>query len=305
LYDASGDPVLAKIAVELERALTRRSVEGTPGRAEPRIVARGDGWTVADVVCTSGPDDRPFEERHEQFAIAMVLAGTFEYRSTQGQGVMTPGGLMLGNLGHCYECGHEHASGDRCVAFWYAPDYFERIVGDVGGPALSRGFRHARLPALRPFAPLMARAAGGATGSIAVAWEELGVFLAARVAAVDTGASREARPPRNAVAHVSHAVRAIARHPDEPWTLTRLARDARLSPYHFLRTFQNVTGVTPHQFILRTRLREAAARVVEDDTNVLDTALDCGFGDVSNFNRAFREEFGASPSVYRSTIRSK
>jgi AraC family transcriptional regulator len=45
--------------------------------------------------------------------------------------------------------------------------------------------------------------------------------------------------------------------------------------------------------------------VVEDDTNVLDISLDCGFGDVSNFNRAFREEFGASPSVYRSTVDSK
>ena len=191
------------------------------------------------------------------------------------------------------------------MAFWYAPDCFERITGDVGALAANGRFRYARLPALRTFASLIARAGAGATGSIAVAWEELGVFLAARATVVDKGASGEARPPRNAVAHVSQAVRAIARHPDEPWTLTRLARDARLSPYHFLRTFQAVTGVTPHQFILRTRLREAAARVVEGDTSVLDIALDCGFGDVSNFNRAFREEFGVSPSVYRSTVRSK
>jgi AraC family transcriptional regulator len=305
LYDAGGGPVLAKIAVELERALTRRSAEGTRGRAEARIIARGDGWTVADVVCTSGPDDRPFEEQHTQYAIAMVLAGTFEYRSTQGRGVMTPGGLMLGNPGHCYECGHEHARGDRCVAFWYAPGYFERIAGDVGGRAASGGFRHARLPALRPFASLMARAASGATGSIDVPWEEIGVFLAARAAAADGGATGEERPLLNAVARVSHAVRSIARHPDEPWTLTRLARDARLSPYHFLRTFQGVTGVTPHQFILRTRLREAASRVVEGEINVLDIALDCGFGDVSNFNRAFRAEFGVSPRAYRSAVRSK
>ena len=64
LYDAAGEAVLAKIAVELERALRRRELNGTPGHAAPRIVARGDGWTVADVVCTSGPEDRPFEEQH-------------------------------------------------------------------------------------------------------------------------------------------------------------------------------------------------------------------------------------------------
>jgi AraC-like DNA-binding protein len=60
--------------------------------------------------------------------------------------------------------------------------------------------------------------------------------------------------------------------------------DFRKSPAHrtasrigaFLRTFQQLTGLTPHQF-------------------VLDIALDCGFGDVSNFNRAFRNEFGENP----------
>jgi AraC-like DNA-binding protein len=78
-----------------------------------------------------------------------------------------------------------------------------------------------------------------------------------------------------------------------------LAREAGLSPYHFLRTFERLTGVTPHQFVMRARLREAAIRLVAESGNVLDIALDCGFGDVSNFNRAFRTEFGASPRAYR------
>jgi AraC-like DNA-binding protein len=304
LYDASGDSVLAKIAVELDRALARRSVEGTPGRAEPRIVACGDGWTVADVVCTSGPDDRPFEEQHAQYAIAMVVAGTFQYRSTQGHGVMTPGGLILGHPGQCYECGHQHARGDRCVAFWFAPDYFERIAGDVVGRSARGGFRHARLPAIRPLAALTARAATGVTGSTDVPWEELGVSLAAGVAGIDARHSGDERAPRNAVAQVTRTARTIARYPGQQWTLSRLARDAGLTPYHFLRTFRGVTGVTPHQFILRTRLREAAACMVEGDVNILEIALECGFGDVSNFNRAFRAEFGVTPSAYRSTSRS-
>ena len=78
-----------------------------------------------------------------------------------------------------------------------------------------------------------------------------------------------------------------------------LARMANLSPYHFLRIFECLTGVTPHQFILRARLRAAATRLVEEPHKILDIALDCGFGDVSNFNRAFRTEFGMSPRRYR------
>jgi AraC-like DNA-binding protein len=57
--------------------------------------------------------------------------------------------------------------------------------------------------------------------------------------------------------------------------------------------------VTPHQYVLRARLREAATRLAADASKVLDVALDCGFGDVSNFNRSFRAEFGVAPRVFR------
>jgi AraC family transcriptional regulator len=66
-----------------------------------------------------------------------------------------------------------------------------------------------------------------------------------------------------------------------------------------LRTFEYVVGVTPHQYVLRARLREAAMRLADERGRVLDVAFDCGFGDVSNFNRAFRAEFGANPRAFR------
>jgi len=91
----------------------------------------------------------------------------------------------------------------------------------------------------------------------------------------------------------------IERRPSAALDLGSLARESGLSPYHFLRTFERLTGLTPHQYVLRARLREAAMRLAEEPAKVLDIALDCGFGDVSNFNRAFRAEFGASPRVYR------
>jgi AraC-like DNA-binding protein len=72
-----------------------------------------------------------------------------------------------------------------------------------------------------------------------------------------------------------------------------------MSPYHFLRTFKLVTGVTPHQWLLRARLRAAAQRLAGGRTPITAIALDVGFDDLSNFIRSFQAEFGRSPRQYR------
>jgi AraC-like DNA-binding protein len=285
---------LAKIAVDLERALARRDVHGTVGQTTGRVLAHGDGWTVEDVICTSGPQDRPFEEQHSHVAVAVVVAGTFQYRSTTGRGLMTPGSLLLGNAGQCFECGHEHGAGDRCISFRYTCDYFERATG------VAQPFRAPHLPALREMSAIVAQVCAGLVGSANVSWEELGVRLAGeatRLAGRRPRAQTDA--PSSAVARVTRAVRAIDRQPAARLTLAALAREAGLSPFHFLRTFERLTGVTPHRYVLRARLRDAATRLTVERARVIDVAFDCGFGDVSNFNRAFRAEFGVSPRGYR------
>jgi AraC family transcriptional regulator len=294
---------LAKIAIELQRALARRAITGGPGNPTARVLAHGDGWTVEDVVCTSGPQDRSFEEQHSQVRIAIVAAGTFQYRSDAGRELMTPGSLLLGTPGRYFECGHEHGAGDRCLSFGYAPDYFERIAADAGNRGRA-DFAMPRLPPQRDLSPLIARACAGLTGYLDVPWEELSVQLAAQTVQL----SRHLLPdwtaaPPGAAARVTRAVRAIERRPDAGLALGSLAREAGLSPFHFLRTFERLTGLTPHQFVLRVRLREAAIRLAVEPGKVLDIALDCGFGDVSNFNRAFRAEFGVSPRAYRVVTR--
>lgn len=287
-------------ATEVDRAVAGRIARGEAGGTAGRVLARGAGWVVEDVVCTSGPTDRPFEERHTGFSIAVVVAGTFQYRSPHGREVLTPGSLLLGNAGEPFECGHEHAPGDRCVAFHYEPAYFERIAADVGIGSAGGGFRAPRLPPVREVSGAVAAAAAGVLGGHGIGWEELAVELAARALGLASGGS-----PRPGVvlpgvqARVTEAVRRIERDPAARLPLQGLAAEAGLSPFHFLRTFQRATGVTPHQFILRARLREAAAQLAIGRRAVLAIALDAGFGDLSNFNRAFRAEFGVSPTKWR------
>lgn len=294
---------MAKIAVELEQAVVKRAVAGAPGEAVGRVLALGNGWSVADVLCTSGPQDRPFEEQHSQVSIAVVVAGSFQYRSSGGRAVMTPGSVLLGGAGNYFECGHEHASGDRCLAFRYSPEYCEALAADAGARKIKPRFRTPRLPPVRPLSPLIARAFAQLSVPPSTAWEELSIELAVRAVQLSEGLpSLASGAPPGAEARVTSIVRMIERHPDAALSVSDLAREARLSPYHFLRTFERIAGVTPHQYVLRTRLREAAIRLAGGQQGILDISLDSGFGDLSNFNRAFRAEFGVSPRAYRAKL---
>jgi AraC-like DNA-binding protein len=72
-----------------------------------------------------------------------------------------------------------------------------------------------------------------------------------------------------------------------------------MSPYHFLRVFRQVVGMTPHQYVLRTRMHRAAVRLRASNEAISAIAFDAGFNDLSTFNRRFRRIIGTSPSAYR------
>jgi AraC-like DNA-binding protein len=145
---------------------------------------------------------------------------------------------------------------------------------------------------------VVSHACAGLLGATTVDWQELALSVAGHALRLANGVTTD-DIPAGAGGRVTRVVRAIEQDLDGALTLDRLAGESQLSQFHFLRTFERITGLTPHRYVLRARLREAATRLEKEDRRVLDIALDCGFGDVSNFNRAFRAEFGMSPRAYR------
>jgi AraC-like DNA-binding protein len=67
--------------------------------------------------------------------------------------------------------------------------------------------------------------------------------------------------------------------------------------------FAKVLGVTPHQYLVRSRLRRAARLLADDERSITDVALDVGFADVSNFVRTFHRAAGVSPGRFRQAAR--
>jgi len=262
------------------------------GKIAAKILASGEGWEAADVVCTAGPRDRPYEELHTGWSIAVVVQGSFQYHSSCGDAVMSPGALLLGNSGQCFECSHEHATGDRCLAFHYTPQFFDGCAGPE--------FQVPRLPAVPALAPWVAMAKLAVEAPERVRFEELACgLIGAAVDVVNSSRKGDGAPGPADERRISASLRFIEAHFSERLCLEQLASAVKMSPFHFLRTFRQVTGLTPHQYLLRSRLREAAIKLATRPERILDIALASGFDDLSNFNHAFRAEFGASPRAYR------
>lgn len=290
---------MAKIAVESKSTPGPNRVDVCSG-PHARLLAKGDGWSANDVVCTAGPHDRPFEERHSQTSLAVVVSGTFQYSTSTGKELMSPGSLLLGNQGDSFTCGHEHSTGDRCVSFHYSDGFCDELMVGWG----RRPFRTPRIPAIRELSPLAASVAALLHRAVdREILQEAALQLIDRALHLQDGLSgRQRAADASSLARVTRVLRRMEAEPTAPHTLSSLAAEARLSPFHFLRCFEGITGATPHQYLLRLRLRMAAIRLKGEPTRILDIALDCGFGDVSNFNHAFRAEFGRSPRGYRQGV---
>jgi len=98
---------------------------------------------------------------------------------------------------------------------------------------------------------------------------------------------------------VARSLRFVEAHSAGDCSLEMLARHAGLSRYHFLRVFRAVTGQTPRQHLIATRLRSAALALKGTRKPVTQIALDVGFGDLSHFISSFSRTFGVSPRAYR------
>lgn len=253
-----------------------------------------------DYRCARGPRDRPFLERHEDYSLSYVRRGSFGCRSNGGSFELVAGSLLVGYPGDEYMCTHDHAEGDECLSFQLAP----ALVDSLGGARAP--WRSVALPPLAQLVVLGELAQAAAAGRSDLGLDELGIFLAARFVACARGGKR--RAPAPTARDRSRAVMAalwIDAHAAEPIDLDGAAAEAGLSPFHFLRLFARVLGVTPHQYLVRARLRRAARLLAEGAQSVTDIALDVGFADLSNFVRSFHRAAGLSPRRFRRLARGE
>jgi transcriptional regulator GlxA family with amidase domain len=95
----------------------------------------------------------------------------------------------------------------------------------------------------------------------------------------------------------------IEAHLDEKVSLQTLASVAGVSMFHFARAFKQSEGVTPHDYLIRCRVRRTMELLAGTDLPISEVAASAGFSDQSHCVRRFRERVGVCPRVYRRLAR--
>lgn len=90
-----------------------------------------------------------------------------------------------------------------------------------------------------------------------------------------------------------------------PITVSQMAQVANLNNQHFLRMFRDCYGVTPHRFLIETRLNAARREILNSPETISDICLQTGFESLPTFSRLFRQRFGVPPTTYRRDASTK
>jgi len=249
--------------------------------------------------CDAGPRSPAYWEHHRGWSVSYVQRGSFSCRCHGRVHELVPGSVLVLKPGDDYQCTHEHRDGgDDCLAVHLSPQQVHELAPRRGAWASG---------ATPPLAELMVRGErmrAVAAGDSDVGLDEAALSFVARFAAL--AGDDEARPREPTAADRRRAVQSalwIDAHADRDLNLQRLAAQCGLSPYHYLRLFAQSLGVTPHQYLVRSRLRSAARRLAEGEQPITEIALDAGFADLSNFVRSFRRAAGVSPRRFRRAAR--
>jgi AraC-like DNA-binding protein len=254
--------------------------------------------TVSDFRCSARVGDAPFAEQHRCHSLSYVRKGSFGCASRGRFFELVAGSILVGHPGDEYVCNHDHVCGDECLSFFLSPE----LVQAIG--ARAELWQIGAVPPLPELMVLGELAQAAAEGRSDVGLDEVGTLFAGRF--VEVGSERRRRRPVATARDRRRAVETalwIDANSQRQIDLDRAAAQAGISPFHFLRLFSGVLGVTPHQYLVRARLRHAARLLADDDRPVTAVAYDVGFGDLSNFVRTFHRAAGVSPRRFRQASR--
>ncbi|MEM6632266.1 MAG: AraC family transcriptional regulator, partial [Bacteroidota bacterium] len=93
----------------------------------------------------------------------------------------------------------------------------------------------------------------------------------------------------------------VENHLFDNFTVEQLAHFAHMSKATFQRKFKQYADQTVQKYILNKRLEKACQLLKDPNQRIADICFACGFSEPNYFSKVFKQKFGKTPRVYRSS----
>jgi len=94
----------------------------------------------------------------------------------------------------------------------------------------------------------------------------------------------------------------IADNYQAPLSLSDMANNSYMSPYHFLRVFKDTYGETPNQFLIRLRVEQAKKMLITENYSISEICEKVGYASLGSFSSLFLKQTGMAPTLYRRNL---
>jgi len=275
---------------------------------EPASMARVDLPAGSFDAFAAAGFNRPFPFHfHETFAIGVIEAGAATIHTNRGSWTAEAGAILAFSPGEIHSAIPVHSSGYSYrmiypeAAMMHELGVYNATLAQSGAPlfrapvidAPRLGFDlaaiHRPLMSGERHADLESRFVASMRALVAEFSERARTENASRAADVEI------------VAAARRHLRAMC---GERITIGDVASVCGVSPFHLIRVFRRVVGVTPHAYLVQLRVNRAQAMLCRG-TRAADVAYSCGFSDQSHLTRTFKSVIGVPPVEYARSVRNQ
>ncbi len=232
-------------------------------------------------------------ELTKDVAVTFVERGRLAFEEGRKSWTFHAGDVLVSTPGRLRRYQHfEECPDDVCLSISFAPEAVEDALGN--SPTLSAPPQIGQSP-VTEFARLQIYRAVASLDSL---WIEEMAFHSLLALAKEAWKYRNHQTISATHRHrIRNAIELMSQEFAGRCSLTFISREVGMSPFHFARTFSGLVGLSPHQYLLRLRLRRSAT-MLRQGASVTTAALSNGFDNLSHFSRSFRRRFGVNPSKY-------
>lgn len=266
-------------------------------------------YSVIDYKCNCDLKNTSCAEYQHDFTMSHVRKGNFIYHVFRNSLDAYNGWILFNKPGYVHTVTHHDGLPDECTTFKFTNEFYDSLKNEydnVKNILFSNDEIHSLL--IRAGAELeflhhiiIQNISKQKESRLLIDSLVMEILYSALNLIHDNKNSVSSlnKSKRNHLVTIERAKQFINNNFHEDISLFDVAENSFVSPFHFSRTFKNITSYSPYQYLMNIRLKNAEVLLKTTDMPITQVCFSSGFQNLEHFSYAFKKKYQSAPSSLR------